>query len=70
MDCPRDSYCFSPTKRIGFTPVNPQANSLVEVFQKVLVKLVHTSITENKDPGRLFKHICELTGLHHIELRV
>ena len=45
-------------KRMGFkhrlcTPVNPQANGLVEVFQKVLVKLVHTSIIEKKDPRKV-----------------
>ena len=34
-------------------PVNPQANVLVEVFQKVLVKLVHTSFIEKKDPSKI-----------------
>ena len=45
-------------KRMGFkhrlcTPVNPQANGLVEVFQKVLVKLVHTAIIDKKDPRKV-----------------
>ena len=34
------------------TPENPQANGFVEVFQKVLVKMVHTAVTEKKDPRK------------------
>ena len=46
------------SQRMGFkhrrcTPVNPQANGLVEVFQKVLVKLVHTAIIDQKDPRQV-----------------
>ena len=32
------------------TPENPQANGFVEVFQKVLIKMVHTAVVEGKDP--------------------
>ena len=44
-------------KRNGFhhrlcTPENPAANGFAEVFQKVLVKLVHTAVIEKKDPRR------------------
>ena len=35
------------------TPENPQANGQVEVFQKVLVKLVHTAVIEKKDPKKV-----------------
>ena len=35
------------------TPENPAANGFMEVFQKVLVKLVHTAIIEGKDPARV-----------------
>ena len=42
-------------KKKGFvhhicTPENPQANGFVEVFQKVLAKIVHTAIIEKEDP--------------------
>ena len=45
-------------KQMGFkhrkcTPENPQANGLVEVFQKVLVKLVHTATIEKRDPKKV-----------------
>ena len=45
-------------KKMGFkhrkcTPENPQANGLVEVFQKVLVKLVHTATIERRDPKKV-----------------
>ena len=35
------------------TPENPQANGFVEVFQKVLVKMVHTAVVEGKDPKKV-----------------
>lgn len=35
------------------TPKNPQANGFVEVFQKVLIKLVHTAIAEKKEPREM-----------------
>ena len=34
-------------------PENPMANGFVEVFQKVLAKMVHTAIAEKKDPRRV-----------------
>ena len=45
------------SKRNGFhhrlcTPENPAANGFAEVFQKVLVKLVHTAVIEKKDPRK------------------
>ena len=45
-------------KKMGFrhrkcTPENPQANGLVEVFQKVLVKLVHTATIDRRDPKKV-----------------
>ena len=45
---PYDSREFKRfAKRMGFkhhicTPENPQANGFVEVFQKVLIKMIHT----------------------------
>ena len=47
-------------EKMGFhhrhcTPLNPQANGLVEVFQRVLVKMVHTAVIEGKDPRREVK---------------
>ena len=56
---PYDSREFAKfAKRRGFkhhicTPENPQANGFVEVFQKVLVKMVHTAVTEKKDPRKV-----------------
>ena len=53
---PYDSREFEKfARRMGFkhhicTPENPQANGFVEVFQKVLVKLVHTAVIEKQDP--------------------
>ena len=32
------------------TPENPQANGFVEVFQKVIVKVIHTAMIEKEDP--------------------
>ena len=55
---PYDSKEFKKfANRMGFkhhicTPENPQANGFVEVFQKVLVKMVHTAVTEKKDPRK------------------
>jgi hypothetical protein len=45
-------------KTMGFrhrkcTPQNPQANGQVEVFQKVVAKLVHTATIERKDPRKV-----------------
>ena len=34
------------------TPENPIANGFVEVFQKVLAKMVHTAVAEKKDPRK------------------
>ena len=51
---PYDSREFRKmAKRMGFyhhitTPENPQANGFVEVFQKVLVKMVHTAVVERR----------------------
>lgn len=56
---PYDSREFRKmAKRMGFhhhicTPENPQANGFVEVFNKVLVKLVHTATVEKKDPRKV-----------------
>ena len=56
---PYDSREFRKmAKRMGFyhhitTPENPQANGFVEVFQKVLVKMVHTAVVEKQDPKRV-----------------
>ena len=56
---PYDSKEFKRmAKRMGFhhhvcTPENPQANGFVEVFQKVLVKMVHTAVVERKDPRKV-----------------
>ena len=58
---PYNSHHFSKfAKKMGFhhrhcTPLNPQANGLVEVFQKVLAKMVHTAVIEGKDPRREVK---------------
>ena len=35
------------------TAKNHQANGFVEVFNKVLVKMVHTAVTEHKDPKKV-----------------
>ena len=35
------------------TPENPQANGQVEVFQKVIAKMVHTAIIEREDPKKV-----------------
>ena len=37
-------------------PENPMANGFVEVFQKVLAKMVHTAVAEKKDPRRVIDH--------------
>ena len=56
---PYDSREFrAMAKRMGFyhhitTPENPQANGFVGVFQKVLVKMVHTAVVEKQDPRRV-----------------
>ena len=56
---PYDSRNFRHfAKKMGFyhhlcTPENPQANGFVEVFQKVLVKMVHTATVEGKDPKKV-----------------
>ena len=56
---PYDSREFRKmVRRVRFkhhmtTPENPQANGFVEVFQKVLVKLVHTAEVEGKDPKKV-----------------
>ena len=56
---PYDSREFRRyAKRMGFkhhicTPENPQANGFVEVFQKVLIKMVHTAVVEKKDPRKV-----------------
>ena len=34
-------------------PENPMANGFVEVFQKVLVKMVHTAVAERKGPRKV-----------------
>ena len=34
-------------------PENPMANGFVEVFQKVLAKMVHTAVAEKKDPRKV-----------------
>ena len=44
-------------KRMGFkhhpvTPKDPQSNGFAESFVKLLCKLIHTAITEGKDPKR------------------
>ena len=58
---PYNSHNFTKfAKKMGFhhrhcTPLNPQANGLVEVFQKVLAKMVHTAVIEGKDPRREVK---------------
>ena len=44
-------------KKHGFvhhicTPENPEANGFVEIFQKVLVKIIHTAMIEKKDPKK------------------
>ena len=33
-----------------YTPENPEANGFVEVFNKVLVKMIHTATIEGEDP--------------------
>ena len=56
---PYNSNEFSKyAKAMGFrhrkcTPENPQANGQVEVFQKVLAKLVHTATIERQDPRKV-----------------
>ena len=56
---PYDSREFRKyAKRKGFkhhicTPENPQANGFVEVFNKVLVKMVHTAVVEKRDPRKV-----------------
>ena len=56
---PYDSREFAKfARRMGFkhhicTPENPQANGFVEVFQKVLIKMVHTAVVEKKDPRKV-----------------
>ena len=45
-------------KRMGIkhhicTAENPQANGFVEVFQKVLVKMIHTAVVEGQDPSQV-----------------
>lgn len=45
-------------KRMGFkhhicTQEHPQANGFVEVFNKVLVKMVHTAVVERQDPKKV-----------------
>ena len=56
---PYNSRQFSKfAKKMGFhhhicTPENPQANGFVEVFQKVLVKMVHTAVVEGEDPKKV-----------------
>jgi transposase InsO family protein len=58
---PYNSHNFASfAKKMGFkhrtcTPENPAANGFVEVFQKVLVKLVHTAVIEKKDPRRVLE---------------
>ena len=53
---PYDSHSFKQyVRKMGInhhicTPENPQANGFVEVFQKVLIKMVHTAVVEKKDP--------------------
>jgi hypothetical protein len=37
-------------------PENPMANGFVEVFQKVLAKMVHTAVAKKKDPRRVIDH--------------
>ena len=37
-------------------PENPMANGFVEVFQKVLAKMVHTAIAEKKDVKKEIEH--------------
>ena len=56
---PYNSHEFtSYARNMGFrhrkcTPENPQANKQVEVFQKVLAKLVHTATNERQDPKKV-----------------
>ena len=56
---PYDSKEFRRmARRMGFehhicTPENPQANGFVEVFQKVLVKMIHTAVVEKQDPRKV-----------------
>ena len=56
---PYDSREFKRfAKRMGFkhricTPENPQANGFVEVFQKVLIKMIHRAVAEKKDPRKV-----------------
>ena len=51
-DPPYDSKEFRRmAKRMGFehhicTPENPQTNGFVEVFQQVLVKMIHSAVVE------------------------
>ena len=55
---PYDSRHFSKfAKKMGFihhvcTSKNPQANGFMKVFQKVLVKRVHTATVEGKGPKK------------------
>ena len=37
---------------------NPMANRFVEVFQKVLAKMVHTAVAEKKDPRKVIDRYC------------
>ena len=56
---PYDSRGFRKfAKRQGFnhhicTPENPEANGFVEVFNKVLVKMIHTATIEGEDPTKV-----------------
>ena len=56
---PYNSHEFTKyAKTMGFrhrkcTPENPQANGQVEVFQKVLAKLVHTATIEKQNPRKV-----------------
>ena len=56
---PYDSRGFRKfAKRHGFhhhicTPENPEANGFVEVFNKVLVKMIHTATIEGEDPTKV-----------------
>ena len=60
-DLPYNSLHFARfAEKMGFhhrhcTPLHPQANGLVEVFQHVLVKMVHTAVIKGKDPRREVK---------------
>ena len=69
---PYDSREFKKfAKREGFehhicTPENPQANGFVEVFQKVLVKMVHTAVVEKKDPRKVIhKYLASYRAAPH-----